>query len=285
MGKKKYIPHDWEIVNCPFCDSNHSKLHEKFGPELQYTYVECSDCGLIYESPRPKYDEIFLSNAYDDYYSFRPDYIYSESELNNWDKELHEILKFDKSRTAILDIGSCMGDFLNSAQKYYHKCVGIEVSENMANFTEEHLRLKVYVGSYLDINFDEKFSCVHLSHVIEHIPNPKDWILKTKEILDDYGILAISIPNMKSLDRRVKLFFKKIGLRKGIWKDNTRTPDHLFEPTLPSTIKFLTDNGFKILEYYTYSRKDMDASTLFGKIYNRRFKLGGNLRFFVTPIR
>ena len=123
---------------------------------------------------------------------------------------------------------------------------------------------------------------MHMSHVIEHIPNPKQWLVKTKEILQDNGVLVMSVPNMNSLERRFKLFLKRMGIRKGMWKDNTRTPDHLFEPTIPSTLRFFADNGFNVLEYYTYSRKDMDASTLFGKIYNRKLKLGSNLRFFVT---
>lgn len=283
MAKKKYIPHAWEKVNCPFCNSNRTKLHEKFGPELQFTYVECLDCELIYHSPRPKYDEVFLKDAYEEYFVFNPNYQYTEKSLSSWNKELQEILKFDKNRTAMLDIGSCAGDFLKVAQKEYNHCVGVEVAENMAKFTEEQLKVKVHVGSYVDIDFNEKYSCIHMSHVIEHIPNPHEWIKKTKTILDDNGILVMSVPNMHSLNRRVKLFFKRIGLRKGNWTDNTRTPDHLFEPTISSTLRFFNSNGFKVLSYYTYSRKDMDANTLFGKIYNRKFMFGSNLRFIVTP--
>jgi 2-polyprenyl-3-methyl-5-hydroxy-6-metoxy-1,4-benzoquinol methylase len=283
MAKKKYIPHAWESVNCPFCNSNRTKLHEKFGPELQFTYVECLDCELIYHSPRPKYDEVFLKDAYEEYYKFNPNYQYTEKSLSSWDKELQEILKFDKKRTSILDIGSCAGDFLNVAQKEYDHCVGVEVAENMAKFTEAQLKVKVHVGSYVDIDFKEKYSCIHMSHVIEHIPNPHEWIQKTKTILDDNGILVMSVPNMHSLNRRAKLFFKRIGLRKGNWTVNTRTPDHLFEPTISSTLRFFNSNGFKVLSYYTYSRKDMDANTLFGKIYNRKFMFGSNLRFIVTP--
>jgi len=283
MTKKKYIPHAWETVNCPFCNSLRNKLHERFGSDLQFTYVKCLDCGLIYQSPRPKYDDIFLRNGYEEYFVYDENFQYSEENFKYWNKEMHEILKYDKKKTTILDIGSCMGDFLKVAQKYYDNCVGIEIGENMAKFTEKQLNINVYTGSYVDINFTEKYSCIHMSHVIEHIPNPQEWLLKSKSILEENGILVMSVPNMNSLDRRFKLFLKRIGLRKGVWKDNTRTPDHLFEPTAQSTLKFFTDNGFKILEYYTYSRKDMDVSTLFGIIYNRKLKLGSNLRFFVTP--
>jgi 2-polyprenyl-3-methyl-5-hydroxy-6-metoxy-1,4-benzoquinol methylase len=280
MTNKKYIPHAWETVNCPFCNSNKTKLHEKYGCDLQFTYVRCLDCELIYQSPRPKYDEIFLKDAYADYYMYSDGYTYSEKVLNGWDKELKEILKFDKNKTAILDIGSGMGDFLKVAKKYYDHCDGVDVSEIMADFAQKELGLKVYLGSYPDLDFGKKYSCIHMSHVLEHIPNPKEWLAKTKEILTDDGVLAMSVPNMNSMDRRVKLFLKRMGLTSGRWKDISKTPDHLFEPTIPSTLKFFEENGFKVLEYYSYSRKDMDANTLFGKIYNRTFKFGSNLRFF-----
>jgi 2-polyprenyl-3-methyl-5-hydroxy-6-metoxy-1,4-benzoquinol methylase len=194
MTKKKYIPHAWETVNCPFCNSHRNKLHEKYGSELQFTYVRCLDCGLVYQSPRPKYDEIFLRDAYEQYFYYDENFQYSEDHFRLWEKELNEILKYDRKKTSILDIGSCMGDFLKVAQKNYDNCIGVEVSENMAKFTEKQLNVKVYIGSYVDLDFKEKYSCIHMSHVIEHIPNPREWILKTKALLDEDGILAMSVP-------------------------------------------------------------------------------------------
>jgi 2-polyprenyl-3-methyl-5-hydroxy-6-metoxy-1,4-benzoquinol methylase len=281
--RKDYVPHAWESVVCPFCNSNRSKLYEKFGPNLQYTYVECLKCKLIYQNPRPKYDETFLRDAYEVYEGYIPGYIISEKSLKDWDKELKEIIRFDKKRTNILDIGSCMGDFLKVSQKYYSNCVGIDVAENMARYVETQLKLKVYIGSYSNVDFNERFSCVHMSQVIEHIPNPQEWLHKTRKILDEKGILAMSVPNANSLPRMFRLFLKKIGIIKGKWKDSSRTPDHLFEPSIPSILKFIDENGFEVLEYYTYSRRDMAAQTVFDKIYNRKLKLGSNIRFFLTP--
>lgn len=121
-----------------------------------------------------------------------------------------------------------------------------------------------------------------MSHVLEHIPNPADWLQKTRQILEDQGILALSIPNMYSLPRKFHLFLKRIGLKKGYWKDSSRTPYHLFEPTIHSMLKFISENGYKVLDYYTYSRSDMDSRSTFSKIYNRKLKWGSNLRFFLT---
>jgi 2-polyprenyl-3-methyl-5-hydroxy-6-metoxy-1,4-benzoquinol methylase len=283
MSKKKYTPHAWETVNCLVCNSTKSVFYERFGSELQFTYVKCTNCKLVYQSPRPKYDAKFIEDAYGNYFQYDPYYCYPTSKLRRWDKELGEIIKFDKKRTAILDVGSNMGDFLKVSQKYYSKCLGVEVAENMARCVEDRLHIKVYVGLYTEINFNEKYSCIHMSHVIEHIPNPKEWMAKTKLILDRDGVLVISVPNVNALQKQIKLLLKRIGLREGKWKDNSRTPDHLFEPNISSMLHLFGDTGYTILDYYSYSRKDMDASTWFGKLYNRKLKLGSNLRFFVTP--
>src|ERR1700722_18061753 len=64
---REYIPSAWENVACPFCASRDYKGHEKYGPSFRYTYVQCRECGLVYSSPRPKYDEDFLTAAYSVY--------------------------------------------------------------------------------------------------------------------------------------------------------------------------------------------------------------------------
>jgi SAM-dependent methyltransferase len=257
-------------------------MHEKYGPELQYTFVRCLECGLVYQNPRPKYDEIFLKDAYEIYEGYIPDYVYTEKSLDGWEKELREILKYDGRKSAVLDIGVCMGDFLKVSQKYYAICRGIDVASNMAKFVETNLKIKVYIGSFPDMDFNEKYSCVHMSHVIEHIPDPNAWLEKAREIMEPNGILAVSVPNSDSLPRRFRLFLKRCGIIKGKWKDSSRTPDHLFEPNIPSFIRLINKNGFRILDYYSYSRRDMSAKTFFDRIYNRKLKLGSNLRFLLA---
>lgn len=67
---KEYLPDEWEDAPCPICGAKTSKLHERFGHKLHYTYVECLKCKNGYQSPRPKYDEKFLKAAYGTYYLF-----------------------------------------------------------------------------------------------------------------------------------------------------------------------------------------------------------------------
>src|SRR4051812_5597536 len=122
--KSAYIPKSWETVNCPFCDTGYaeSDLYERFGSEKQYTYVRCRNCGLVYSSPRPAYDQHFIDSAYASYYQYADNIQLSdlenirESVLSMFEKELVHIATFDQLKKAVLDIGSGMGTFLLAAK-------------------------------------------------------------------------------------------------------------------------------------------------------------------------
>jgi 2-polyprenyl-3-methyl-5-hydroxy-6-metoxy-1,4-benzoquinol methylase len=276
----EYKPDNWEDVPCPLCDTRHSRIHERFGHRYQYTYVECLKCRNIYQSPRPKYDEHFLKAAYGNYYLYDKNHQYGESKYNDFNKEISEIIKYDTKRSAILDVGCAMGDFLYQAKKHYMRAFGAEIASNMADSVSKHLNIKVFTQQYEQIVTDEQFSCIHMSHIIEHIPNPRDWLKKAATHLDPDGILVVCVPNMHSLTRMFKLFLKRIGLRKGRWKNPRRTPDHLFEPTVAGMRYFFPANGYDIVKIYSYSRSNMIAEGLFGYFFHHVLKLGSNLRIY-----
>lgn len=281
-----YIPEEWEAVSCPFCGHPEHSLYERYGNTWQYTNVKCLSCGLIYQNPRPKYDSSFVHDAYEYYadgelekITCPQEYLKSESIRKQDDDVVAEILHYDTQCTSILDVGCYTGIFLYSALKRYPKAAGVDVSSRMARFVEENLGIKVYMEKFEQIQTDEKFSCIDMCHVIEHIPNPVDWLEQSKKLLAGGGILVISVPNALSLARRFKVFLKRIGLRKGKW-EAWRTPDHLFEPTIPSIIQFLDRNGFEVIHYKTYSKKKMIDPSAWGKWMHQKRYWGSNLRLF-----
>lgn len=288
-----YNPSSWETVNCPFCNSNSFTLHEKFGHKFQYTYAECNNCSLIYSSPRPAYNKEFVDAAYASYYQFAENLKLddftkvNESGIPMFTQELQYISTFDKHKTAVLDIGSGMGTFLYAAKKVYPLCVGLDVSVQMGNFIEKNLDVKVYNEQFEKFEYDTKFSLIHMSHVIEHVPNPNEWLQKAKQMLLQDGILVVNVPHKHSISNRVQYLFYKLGLKKRVssgWSDPYRTPDHLFEPTVKSMLMLLEKHSYKVLDYFTYSRKDCTSNKSFlAKLMNRTFKLGTNLSFIVMP--
>lgn len=292
---KAYIPNAWETINCPFCNSSDFTMYEKFGSDLQYTHALCKNCSLVYQSPRPKYDRDFINAAYASYYQFSSSVDLndtteiSESSVELFKKEIDNLLQFDKDRTAVLDIGSAMGTFLYVAKQHYKNAVGLDVSEQMAKFVEQKLGIKVFIKQFDEFEYPERFSLIHMSHVLEHIPNPNEWMEKAKTLLTDNGILVINVPNKFSINFRAQYFFYKLGLKKQFsssWNDPSRTPDHLFEPTVASMKYLLKKHNFEILDHYSYSRKDpVSNASLFSKLMNRWLKWGSNLTFIVRPGR
>ena len=287
LENKAYIPSSWESVNCPLCNSDQYKTYERFGDKWQYTYVLCKSCKLVYQNPRPIYNENFVHDAYDHYIfeiesMIRRDRIkFYETEKKRFQLDIKSMLEFDKKRSAFLDVGCDVGTLLYSAKPYYKSVYGLEVSIASANIVKEMLNVDVFADKFENVQPALKFSCISMSHVIEHIPNPNEWLAKTRSILEEDGILVISVPNMFSLSRIVKLFFKNIGLRKGKW-ESWRTPDHLFEPTLESFNLFFKNNKFDILDSYSYSKK---SKYFFDKLINRKLYWGSNLRFIVKPAK
>ena len=292
-NSKEYIPSSWEHVNCLFCNSDQSIIHEKFGSKMQYTYLECKKCSLIYSSPRPTYNKEFIDRAYASYYQFAGDLKLdeftkvNESSIPMFKAELENITKFDKNKTATLDIGSGMGTYLYAAKSIYPICIGLDVSEKMGNFIEQNLGIKVFNDQFEDFDYPTKFSLIHMSHVIEHIPNPNEWIQKAKEMLATDGILVVNVPHKHSISNKLQYLFYKLGLKKRVssgWSDAERTPDHLFEPTINSMKYLFEKNEFKVLDFFTYSRRDPASNkSFFTKLMNRKLHWGTNLSFIVTP--
>ncbi len=290
----EYIVLEWETVTCPVCNSSRFKEYEKFGSKMQYTYVECLDCSLIYSSPRPKYNQDFIDSCYTTYQFFEDagledlDKIHTSSKTM-FEKEIANIMKFEKLRTNVLDIGSGMGTFLYAAKPYYKKLTGLDVSEKMANFVRTKVGVNVLLEQFQDHESAEPYSLIHMSHVLEHIPNPNTWMQHAMKLLHPEGILVINVPNKMSFSRRLKHWYYKLGLIKqysSSWKDPARTPDHLYEPTIKSFLQLIRQNNFRVLDYFTYSRKDIVSdSNPFARFYHRFLKIGTNLSFIATPVK
>ncbi|HQR29222.1 MAG TPA: methyltransferase domain-containing protein [Anaeromyxobacteraceae bacterium] len=283
-----YEPQAWEEVPCPFCGSTERRHYERFGWQLRFTYVECLGCGLIYQSPRPRYDQAFVETAYGDYVSIEAVTGASEEQVRRWMDGLapvaREMAALDPRRTALLDVGSCMGLFLRVASPLWPKVAGVEISEKMRVHVERELGFPVFGEPFENLRTGDRFSCIQMSHVLEHVPDPSAWLRKAHELLADEGLLVIAIPHVRSLEHRAKHLLKRLGLRRSDWHRASKTPDHLFEPPIPVLRRFVEAHGFEIVSCYTYSRSDETSEKPFNRLFRRRLLLGSNTRLHARRV-
>jgi 2-polyprenyl-3-methyl-5-hydroxy-6-metoxy-1,4-benzoquinol methylase len=222
------------ITACPVCkESNFSYFlsckdytvsHETF------QLVKCTGCGFVMTSPRP--DEKDLGKYYqsDAYISHSNksrnliDKVYKVSRMFTlkWKYDLvrkHSILS-DKA-ASVLDFGCGTGAFLQECVKHKMKATGVEPSA-MAR-TQALRNTSATIVPDIE-NMKDKFDVITLWHVLEHVSNLHDTVLKLKNQLKGSGTMFIAVPNLQSLDaQKYQAYWAGYDVPRHLWHFSKKT--------------------------------------------------------------
>jgi 2-polyprenyl-3-methyl-5-hydroxy-6-metoxy-1,4-benzoquinol methylase len=196
-------------VECPVCNSKRFNVFlepwvDESDPAKLYgaasgipgtqRLVTCSDCGMIFETPR--YDAATIVKGYmasqegehDSQYSMR---VYS------FYRTLKKHAKWLPAVGAkVLDIGTAGGAFLDAAKQYGYDAYGMEPSADLVARGKAR-GLQIEQGTIESHNFAQgSFDVVCLWDVIEHLPDPKSALVEIRKLLKPDGILLINYPDI-----------------------------------------------------------------------------------------
>ena len=207
-------------VSCANCNSKHYKVvYESRFPKvvdenfLKSVYssssevvlyervVECTNCGLIYTSPRLK-DEL-IHQLYED--GADEDFITQDDlRVITSHRNIKQLIKMgnfsNKSHNKILDVGCGSGTFLRACRENGFSGEGVEPSKWLSNYCAKEHELNVYQGT-LGENLEKlgnKYDLVSMWDVIEHLSYPSEELNMINKILNDDGFLILNIPDVKS---------------------------------------------------------------------------------------
>ena len=215
---------------CPLCNS--IGLFSFKGRDLLYNkseiyrYMQCNRCAAIYQQPMPTFDEIvrYYPDDYDVYTNIPPFKHYSDTKLGvlrykyNYThldvprlyRLISSVISFFIYRDAIrfipngkgLDIGCGNGKFIRDMNSLGWQFEGVEFNPIAVDICSK-AGLKVFHGDLHSATFkDNSFDIISARHVIEHIPNPANFINEIARILKIGGRLVIKTPNSLSLGRQ-----------------------------------------------------------------------------------
>ncbi len=204
----KYEPQMTEIVkSCPLCGLNASSLFDRREFRSQpVTNVICQGCGLVYQSPR------MVESERQTFYEAEYRLLYQGQEGPN-PKDLKVqtaraqvaldfIRQRVKSSNPILDIGCSTGVLLQQFQAFYQcRACGVEPG-NLYRQYAQSLGLEVF-SSLVDLQQAEasQFNLVSMMHVLEHLPNPVEYLQNLREnFLEPDGWLLLEVPNLYAHD-------------------------------------------------------------------------------------
>ena len=125
----------------------------------------------------------------------------------------------------VLDIGAHSGALLSRLQDAgYTDLTGADL--DMTRFALDGARfIKVELNQPFSAAFDRKFRLIVSTDVIEHLDSPRNFLTEARKMLEEGGLLAISLPNVAFWEGRCKFLLK--GELWGFGQENYRTQRHI----------------------------------------------------------
>lgn len=168
----------------------------------EFDVIDCIICGFKHIVPIPSVDDLEETYRQDYYSKEKPLYIERYKEDIDWwnlvyDERYEVFEKFlPPERRRMIDIGSGPGFFLLRGKERNWQTLGIEPSAQAAEHSR-FLGLEI-VEQFLNektVKSLGKFDAVHMSNVLEHVPDPAEMLNLCKHILTPNGLLCIVVPN------------------------------------------------------------------------------------------
>jgi 2-polyprenyl-3-methyl-5-hydroxy-6-metoxy-1,4-benzoquinol methylase len=202
---------------CPVCGSSNAKLYLEGRPhaldsaafgssrtKLSFGRIlRCADCGFGFSESRPAEDQ--LRELYR-----RMDVAAYESETpgrRRTARRHQKILQRYASQSGrILDIGCASGRFLAECAAAEWTVVGLEPSQSLSEEARQLLpaNARIYPITLQEADFPESsFDAVTMWDVLEHVPNPGEFLRTAVSFVKPGGLLLANVPNLDSWQARV----------------------------------------------------------------------------------
>ena len=218
-------------VKCPACLSEKSA---KVGDKNNYSINQCADCQTLFAEVAFENEKTVneVQELYDHYYDSAKFALHPAVELS-LQKAVRSFEKF-RQTGRLLDIGFGEGGLLTVAEKNAWECYGTELSPQSLKYGRER-NWKVSKDALTDDRFPEEgFDVVTLVELIEHVPNPDDFLQTAYALLRPGGLLYLTTPNTQSINRRWL----------GIDWSVISPPEHIIIWSAAGMRKILSRNGF-----------------------------------------
>ena len=134
----------------------------------------------------------------------------------------------------VLDFGMGWGFFLLMAKAHGFPAAGVEISEERKAFARE---MGIQVFPTIAELKGRRFKYIHADQVFEHVPSPQSLLRELAPILDDGGVLYISVP-----DCRLALVDVRAG-KVQLFRKSIRPLEHINGFTHTSLIKLARKVG------------------------------------------
>ena len=222
----------------------------------EFAVVRCGECGLVRLHPQPAAEE--LSRYYPENYWFAPD----ESAASRMEETYRRLVLRDhvrfvtqalggaRARGPLLDVGCGGGLFLGMMRERGYRVAGLDSSREAAAVAWKRQRVPAVCADLANAPLRAgSFAGITMFHVLEHLPDPRAYLVAARELLAPDGRLVVQVPNAASWQ------FRLLGRR---WS-GVDVPRHLFDFRDRDVERLLEDCGMEVVRRNYFSLRDNPA--------------------------
>lgn len=202
---------------CPACNCNNFTVKSSYKAKSKLfekrIIVQCEECDLLSIYPMPKENE--LREYYDTYWDDNTESTFTDLFVAQAEARYNFIKKhISTPNTKILDIGAGYGLIKNNFDEgvVYD---AVEVDPLAIDYLENKIKPRKIFSELEEVN--EKYDLIILSHILEHMTDPVDFLGKINERLGNGSLLFIEVPNKDYLYKNINdphvLFFENFSLK------------------------------------------------------------------------
>lgn len=194
------------LSRCPSCE-----LPDIAPACPQNRFCRCESCGLVFDNPRPSWEEITRFYAAEDKYDEWLAELPARDRL--WKRRLSRVLRHAKGGR-LLDVGAGIGQFLHFARAHF-EVQGTEISPTARAIAKSRYGIELCQGTLDDFRADRPFDVITLFHVLEHVPFPGRTLAKARRLIRTGGIVVLAVPNdVDAWTSRRNRALRRLGIEK-----------------------------------------------------------------------
>ncbi len=203
-----------------------------------YPVHRCIGCGLEFVTPIPSATE--LAAYYDRSYAVPLERYAAAGQRNA--ARIAELERWCPTRGRLLEVGASYGHSLALARERGWDALGVELSPAASAHARTQFGLTVFNCDLADAPLENaSFDAVVMWHVLEHVRNPREQLLRLAALLKPGGVLGLRVPNIASFGARAG----------GQWWPWMCPPAHLWFFSAATLPRLVDACGFEVMEVAT----------------------------------
>jgi 2-polyprenyl-3-methyl-5-hydroxy-6-metoxy-1,4-benzoquinol methylase len=227
-------------ASAPYCRACHTSLDPAVsrGSKNGFNLLPCPSCGTVTVHPFPSLDDIIKF-----YQSYKGSAVYKpkeEKKIRRASRRIKRLLSYTAGRR-FLDVGCNIGYTVKAALNLGLDARGIDMDAaavQTANETYGPRFEALSIESYAALG--HKVDILYTSEVIEHVPDPDSFMTAVHSLLDDNGVLYMTMPDGGHWN---------IPRDFASWRMVT-PPSHIIYFTRKGIRHLLEKHGFKIEKFF-----------------------------------